>query len=217
VHDLPAAQNARFWAGLNKSFIPGLKVVVGGPHVSLYSHHVVEPLESRRLRHQFEGEVPLVKSWWNNCRRAGDLAEVAALVYRDRDGKIVETERAKQVPDLDSLPYARLDGVRGTIDAMVMDYSPTMMRDGPWLSAAPTVHTLTSRGCPFLCKVLQQHRSFWKGKTRFRSARECRRGIEADQARVADGGEPDSFTTTRSRCAGSTSRGHLRIDAAGGI
>src|SRR6185436_19832444 len=76
----------------------------------------------------------------------GDVAEVPALVYRDADGKIVETERVKQVPDLDSLP----------------------MPDCPWLSG-PTVHTITSRGCPFLCKFCSTS-EFWKGKTRFRSA-----------------------------------------------
>src|SRR4029079_18957666 len=77
-----------------------------------------------------------------------------------------ETERAKQVPDLDSLPMPDWT-VYDDIDAMVMDYSPTMMRDGPWLSG-PTVHTLTSRGCPFLCKFCSTS-EFWKGKTRFRS------------------------------------------------
>jgi radical SAM superfamily enzyme YgiQ (UPF0313 family) len=158
--------NARFWAGLIKSFIPGLKVVVGGPHVSYTSHQVLERWKAVDYVIRFEGEVPLVKLL-EQLSKNGDLAEVPALVYRDGDGKVVETERAKQVPDLDSLPMPDWT-VYEDIDAMIMNYSPTMMRDGPWLTG-PTVHTLTSRGCPFLCKFCSTS-EFWKGKTRFRSA-----------------------------------------------
>lgn len=157
--------NARFWAGLIKSFIPGLKVVVGGPHVSYTSHQVVERWKAVDYVIKFEGEVPLVKLV-EQLSKDGDLAEVPALVYRDRDGKIVETERAKQVPDLDSLPMPDWT-VYEDIDAMITNYFPTLMRDGPWLTG-PTVHTLTSRGCPFLCKFCSTS-EFWKGKTRFRS------------------------------------------------
>ena len=157
--------NARFWAGLLKSYIPGLKVVVGGPHVSFIGRQVLQSWKAVDYIILFEGEIPFVKLL-EQLSTNGDLAEVPALVYRDADGKVVETERVKQVPDLDSLPMPDWS-VYEDIDAMIMDYSPTMMRDGPWLSG-PTVHTITSRGCPFLCKFCSTS-EFWKGKTRFRS------------------------------------------------
>ena len=157
--------NARFWAGLMKQYIPELKVVIGGPHVSYTSRQVLERWKAVDYVIRFEGEVPfamLLERLSNN----GSLDDVPGLSYRDADGQVRESERPGLITDLDSLPMPDWD-VFEDIDAMVMNYTPIVSRDGPWLTG-PTIHTMTSRGCPFLCRFCSTSH-FWQGKTRFRS------------------------------------------------
>jgi len=157
--------NARFWAGLMKGFIPDLKVVVGGPHVSYTSRQVLERWKAVDYVVRFEGELPFAKLL-ERLSNSGPLDDVPGLSYRDADGQVHETERAGLISDLDTLPAPDWT-VYNDVDEMIMSYAPVVGRDGPWLSG-PTVAMMTSRGCPFLCHFCSTSH-FWQGRTRFRS------------------------------------------------
>ena len=157
--------NARFWAGLMKQSIPGLKVVVGGPHVSYTSRQVLERWQAVDYVVHFEGELPLAMLLERLANNA-PLSDVPGLSFRNADGQIVETARPALIQDLDTLPMPDWT-VFEEIDDMVMNYEPVVSRDGPWLTG-PTIHTMTSRGCPFLCRFCSTSH-FWQGRSRFRS------------------------------------------------
>ena len=157
--------NARFWAALMKEHLPKLKVVVGGPHVSYQSHQVLERWQAVDYVIRFEGELPL-GMLIERLENDEPLDDVPGLSYRDESGKVCDNERSGLIQDLDTLPSPDWT-VYDEIDAMISNYSPVVVRDGQWITG-PTIHTMTSRGCPFLCKFCSTSH-FWQGKVRFRS------------------------------------------------
>jgi len=107
---------------------PGLRIVLGGIHVSTMYEQIVG-------RYPFvvavlgEGEITLV-DLLDAFETGRDLSEVQGIAFF-RDGQVVKTAERPLIEDLDSLPLPRHD----------IFYSPARQQG----------QLLTSRGCPFTC------------------------------------------------------------------
>ena len=117
-------------AGEMKKLLPGLAIWVGGPEVSYDGAAFLAANPKVDLVMQGEGEVlfPRLIAIWEKKGGAGELAELAGLVYR-RDGRIVDQGMAPFV-DLNQVPFVYEDVDR--FKNKILYYE-------------------TSRGCPFCC------------------------------------------------------------------
>lgn len=120
-----------------KAVSKDIKVVLGGPHVTIY------PLETIRLPEvdfivRREGEVTFLKLL-NNLDNENALKHIRGIVYKDSSGEVVDTGLNDFINDLNILPFPARDLLPYKKYTSVLsryEFSTTMF---------------TSRGCPFQC------------------------------------------------------------------
>jgi radical SAM superfamily enzyme YgiQ (UPF0313 family) len=120
-----------------KAVNPDAKVVLGGPHVSLFPNETIN-LEGVDYLLLGEGEIAFTE--FLNCLENGiDLKSVNGLVYKEKDDSIVHTGPPEIIDDLDALsfPARQLTPYR--------KYSSLLAK------RLPITTMITSRGCPFKC------------------------------------------------------------------
>ncbi len=139
---------------LIKNVSPQAKIVLGGPHVSLFPNETMN-LEGVDYLVLGEGEITFAKFLY--CIENGiDLKSVNGLVYKAKDNSIVHTGPPEIIDDLDELsfPARHLTPYR--------EYSSLLAK------RLPITTMITSRGCPFKCSFC--HRPHLGKKFRAMSA-----------------------------------------------
>jgi radical SAM superfamily enzyme YgiQ (UPF0313 family) len=110
-----------------KSFNEGIKIVVGGPHVTILKEKVLRECPSIDYGITYEGERTLVEL----CRDEVPEKEIKGLLYRS-SGDTVYTGDREFIADLDKIPWPRYEKFE------MNKYVPEM-----------TIYS--SRGCPHQC------------------------------------------------------------------
>lgn len=120
-----------------KKAAPGAKVVLGGPHVHLYAEESIA-LDGVDYLVLGEGEYAFTEL----MDALGDERRIAGLkgiVYRDREGRTVNTGFRDLIDNLDEIPFPARHLVP------YRKYSSLMAR------RTPITTMFTSRGCPYKC------------------------------------------------------------------
>lgn len=137
-------------ARLAKAALPGVRVVLGGPHAT----HVGRPLMGAHSEVDAcvvgEGELTLER-FVRTLSAEGDPTKIPGLLLRC-GGELIGTGPAEAILDLDALPFPALYPEGYGVDP---------------LSQYPYV--VTSRGCPAKCSFCSSP-EFWGSGVRFRSA-----------------------------------------------
>ncbi len=148
---------ARALAEMIHKALPGLKIIIGGPHMSAMP-------EPTMLTGAFdfgithEGETALTKLVACLLHGQGSLAKVPNLYYFN-NGELVKNQRTEYIRDMDAIaPPAR---------QLCEDYSVYKPPVGAFRDR-PVMNMLTSRGCPYHC-IFCDNNTFGR-KTRFFSA-----------------------------------------------
>jgi len=120
------------------------KVVLGGPHVSLFRNKVLEGCRAD-FAVKNEGERTFV-----DLCSGKELSSIEGLIYRD-GGQIIENPDRPFIQDLDSLPFPTYD--KFPLNEYLTD----------------EISIISSRGCPYSCTFCAAYTSLGK-KFRMRSA-----------------------------------------------
>ncbi len=137
-------------AKLAKGWNPDVPVVLGGPHATSYTEHVMTD-QHVDIAAVGEGEgtlCDLIEAY----RHGRPLDEVAGIAFR-RDGQVVHTDAREPIDDLDALPMPAWDLVPLRRYKHFDRFSKLGTNDYAVL--------FTSRGCPYGCVYC--HRVFGKG------------------------------------------------------
>ena len=135
-----------------KAAAPGLRVVMGGPHVDVYPEETLTHPEIDVLV-QGEGEetmLELIDHW----RGERDLADVRGIYYRAPDGGVVWTGERPRIPNIDAIPFP---------DRTLFEDRGYRTIVNPNFREASMV---TSRGCPYKCNFC----NVFEKRYRYRSA-----------------------------------------------
>jgi radical SAM superfamily enzyme YgiQ (UPF0313 family) len=114
-----------------------IKVVLGGPHVSIYPKETAN-LEFVDFAIAGEGE-PVIVDFLKNIDDEKKLKNVQGLCFKDKKGEMVYTGQRGFIENLDEIPFPARDLVKINL------YSSTIAR------RSPTTTMITSRGCPYRC------------------------------------------------------------------
>lgn len=129
-----------------KQRLPGIAIIVGGPHISSMGKETMERFPEFDYSVVGEGEEALV-ILLDTLRSGGELAKVPALIYRDGETltpRILQTPKQAINKDLDRLPLPAWD--------LLPDF-PTKYRPAVYdFPRFPVASFSASRGCPFHCK-----------------------------------------------------------------
>jgi len=140
-----------------KSILPGLRVVMGGPHTSALKKNVLERFPPLDFSVVGEGEETLTEL----LQSAGEEEHsIKGLVYREADGAVCFNGYRDSGIELDRLPfpaYEKLGGYPGTYKLPIFNYPK-----------APNSSCITSRGCPYACSYCD--RSVFRRSFRYNSA-----------------------------------------------
>jgi anaerobic magnesium-protoporphyrin IX monomethyl ester cyclase len=142
------------WA---KSLVPGIKAIVGGPHVSALKSAALNGFPAIDFGVVGEGEetlAELVSGGWEQPDR------VKGCVYRAADGSVAFTGYRDRLLELDSLPfpaYEKLAGYPAAYKLPIFNYP-----------RAPNTSCVSSRGCPYACSYCD--RSVFGKSFRYNSA-----------------------------------------------
>jgi radical SAM superfamily enzyme YgiQ (UPF0313 family) len=152
-----AANAAIAISKLAKQQIPNLNVVAGGYHPSGYSDFILEPSVDYVV--VGEGEKTIIKLL--ECiKNKGDLRAVNGIRFKE-DGKVVSTEPAMRITDLEDIPLAYRS--HNLLSANKMH---TLMLPAPSKQNNLAV-VMSSRGCPHGCSFCCS-RSIWGRQVVFR-------------------------------------------------
>ena len=144
-------------AKLAKSFLPDIKIVFGGPHVSALKERVLENFPVIDFVVVGEGEQTLTELIKKSHE---EVDSVQGLVFQDAKGEIrFNGYRAKSI-NLDTLPfpaYEKLAGYPNVYKLPIFNYPK-----------APNSSCISSRGCPYACSYCD--RSVFRRSFRYNSA-----------------------------------------------
>lgn len=145
-----AANAAIAISELVKQQIPNLNVVVGGYHPSGYPDFILEP----SVDYVVVGEGERIVIELLECiKNKGDLRAVNGIRFKE-DGKVVSTEPAMRITDLEDIPLAyRSNNLLST------NKMHTLMLPAPSKQNNLAV-LMSSRGCPYGCSFCCS-RSIW--------------------------------------------------------
>jgi len=144
-------------AALARSFLPEIKIVFGGPHVSALKNRVLENFSVIDFVVVGEGEQTLTELIEKGNEEAHS---VQGIVYRDANGEICFTGYRTKAIDLDTLPfpaYEKLAGYPDVYKLLIFNYPK-----------APNSSCISSRGCPYSCSYCD--RSVFRRSFRYNSA-----------------------------------------------
>lgn len=140
-----------------KEVMPGVTLVIGGPHVTSSARSVMEHA-CFDVGVLGEGDITIVELV-RALAEGAPLEPIPGLIFRDND-RVVETQPRALVKDLDSLPMPARH-------LLPLDRYIPQPNDGPFL---PKFAMITSRGCPYEC-IFCDHGVFG---TEYRSFSACR-------------------------------------------
>ncbi|MFA5778960.1 MAG: radical SAM protein [Elusimicrobiota bacterium] len=143
-----------------KSRFSDIKIVAGGPHISLFREKVLEECKSIDFAVVLEGEYTLVEL----CNGV-DLNKIKGLIYRD-NGKILFNGEREFIADLNSIPFPTYE--KFELTKYPYKNAPNPIKDIPIVS---------SRGCPFRCIYCPVQSAIGK-KFRYRSPENIIREIK---------------------------------------
>ena len=122
--------------------LPGVTVIVGGPHISSMGRETLERFPEFDLAVVGEGEWALMELL-EALESGASLEGISGLLWRD--GETVRENPSRPIPkDLDDLPMPAWDLLPGFPHAY-----PPAIYDYP---RGPVATIAASRGCPFHCK-----------------------------------------------------------------
>lgn len=124
-----------------KSQMPGLTVIVGGPHISSMATETLERFDTFDYAVPNEGE-PVLPDLLRALEAGANVSNVPGVYYRD-EGAIRFSGNAEPVKQLDDYPYPAWDLLSGFPER----YRPAVF-DFP---RGPVATISASRGCPYNC------------------------------------------------------------------
>jgi radical SAM superfamily enzyme YgiQ (UPF0313 family) len=140
-----------------KSILPGLRVVMGGPHTSALKRNVLERFPPLDFSVVGEGEETLTAL----LQSAGKEAQaIKGLVYREEGEGVCFSGYRDRGIDLDRLPfpaYEKLEGYPKAYRLPIFNYPKV-----------PNTSCISSRGCPYRCSYCD--RSVFRSSFRYNSA-----------------------------------------------
>ena len=150
-------RNAALLAGLLRQGLPGVPLVIGGPHLTAMP---VKTMETGLFDFGIvkEGELPLLKLCSHLLRGEGKIEDVPNLL-RLGGGEVLESREFVVVTRLDDLPFPARD-----LCPDITIYRPPV---GAYRKK-PVANVITSRGCPYHC-IFCDNNTFGR-KVRFFSA-----------------------------------------------
>lgn len=116
-----------------KEYSPSLKIVAGGPHVTVFRNNVLEECQAIDYGITREGEQALVEL----CRGETEYPSTEGLLYRE-DGQVLYAGDREFATDLDSIPWPRYE--KFDLRRYFHEIS---------------IHS--SRGCPYRCIFCARH------------------------------------------------------------
>lgn len=123
-----------------RNHFPEIKIILGGPHVTANPEHAMQFNEfDYGVLH--EGEYTLAELL-ETLNEGKNLDLVKGIVFRDKQQKLIKTEKRDYIEDLDSLPFPAFD----LIDD-ISRYAPPPSN----YKTLPVINIITSRGCPNQC------------------------------------------------------------------
>jgi anaerobic magnesium-protoporphyrin IX monomethyl ester cyclase len=178
---------ARNVARIAKQALPGVKVIIGGPHPSMVGAKVLADPEFDAVV-VGEGEATLVEvlQAWEAGR---DLAGVAGTIFR-RLGEVVENPRREYIEDLDALDFPHQS-------------APLALKDYAQYPVSAYRNIFTIRGCPFDCAFCGSRR-IWSRRVRYRSPASVVKEVQALQRLGVQGVrfDDDTFGVSRPHLKG---------------
>ena len=180
----PQAESARILARIAKDVNSDVTVIQGGIHASLLAEEVLtkSPVDIVALT-EFDLHItPLVE----HIRKGLQLEEIPNIVFKNKDGKIIKTEKTPPIQSLDesSFPVREIH---------------TIGENKPTIPALMPM--ITSRGCPYNCSFCARL-SLWGHRVRYRSAENVVDEIEMLYKRYRARNyifEDDTFTLNKAR------------------
>lgn len=139
---------------LAKAELPGIKGLLGGPHVSALRERILE--ENAEVDYTVIGEG---EETVEALMRGATPGSIPGLTYRD-GGQVAFSGFRSRGIDLDSLPfpaYEKLAGYPGVYKLPIFNYP-----------RSPNASCISSRGCPYECSYCD--RSVFRKSFRFNSA-----------------------------------------------
>ncbi len=144
-------------AALAKELHPGIKTVVGGPHISALKVKGLQGYPAFDFGVAGEGEETMAEL----AAGGADAPEqVKGLVYRQSDGTPCYTGPRQHQIELDTLPFPAYEKLAGYPDAYALPIFN--------YPKAPNSSCVSSRGCPYACSYCD--RSVFGRSFRFNSA-----------------------------------------------
>lgn len=147
-----------------KEVAPGIKIVLGGPHIHPQHEEIIREKDFIDYCIRLEGEITMVELARAIAERS-DLGNVRGLTFR-KDGQTVINPDMPFVQDLDSLPFPARDLLPNDVYRGAIGVG----------ERARFTYISASRGCPFNCHFCSVHR-FWP-KPRRRSVENVIREME---------------------------------------
>ncbi|MBF0520605.1 MAG: cobalamin-dependent protein [Nitrospirae bacterium] len=127
-------------ARLIKEKFPNVAIILGGPHVTSNYEHAMS-FDAFDYGVVGEGEATVLELL-NALYEGRPVADIKGIVYRDTNGKLLNTGRREYIQDLDTLPYPAFDLIS---DINLYKPPPSNYK------TLPVVNMITSRGCPSGC------------------------------------------------------------------
>lgn len=124
-----------------------IPIVAGGPHVSAVGKKILEDLKVEFAVKQ-EGEFTLLELLKEILKDNPDFSNIKGLIWRTKEGSIVENPSRDLINDLDSLPFP--------------DYESFGIERYPCYKQR-FLPIITSRGCPFSCNYCSVRLSMGQG------------------------------------------------------
>ncbi len=145
--------SASIVAKIAKEINPDIKVVVGGVHPTMNGSKVLNCKDIDFLSIG-EGENTIVELL-NALEKNIELDTVRGIIFRDDNGKIINTKPQFYVENLDSLDFP-------------LNNAPKVLRDFDKYPKEAFGYIFASRGCPYACTFCES-KSMWTRKVRYRS------------------------------------------------
>ncbi|MFQ6075853.1 MAG: B12-binding domain-containing radical SAM protein [Candidatus Bathyarchaeia archaeon] len=132
----PKIEVALYLSRKIKEVLPGVKIILGGPHIH-FEHKEVIKNEEVDFCVRGEGELTALELI-NAVSGGGDLREVKGVTFKDGSDVIVTPDRSF-IKDLDALPFP------------ARDLLPNPIYRGIWTGGKSFTSMLATRGCPYSC------------------------------------------------------------------
>lgn len=136
-------ENASIIAGEVKKKLPEIPILVGGPHMSSMGMGTMERFPMFDLAVLHEGEKP-ISEILPLLERGESISHLGGIIYKDKNGKLVQTPPDTIQLQLDDLPVPAWELLPNFPDRYLL-----AIYDYP---KGPVATFSASRGCPFKCE-----------------------------------------------------------------